>query len=152
MRPIIPSYLIQPNTFPVVFKGIPYTCKVRILATYFILAFYLAFNIGLRVDVNYCGNRVSSVDLFVWQDGQCCGMEKMADCCSTESLVFQTTDEQSVTGSLDLQPSEDLFVGWIDQNEESTDDSPARRLVKEVPPELDGPPIYLMYSRLVYYG
>lgn len=152
MRPIIPSQLFQPIAAPVVFTGIPYYCNVRVLATYLILGFYLAFNIGLRVDVNYCGSKVSSVDLLVWQGGQCCGMEKMADCCSTESLVFQTTYEQSIAVNLDVQPVDDLFVGWTHKEDELEKDSPEKRIVKEIPPEPEGPPIYLKYSRLVYYG
>lgn len=129
-----------------------YYCNVRILATYCILALYLAFNIGLRVDINYCGSKVSSVDLLVWQGGQCCGMETPADCCSTESLVFKTSDEQSVSASLDIQPVDDLFVGWTNLEKDEEADAPVKRIVKEIPPEPEGPPIYLKYSRLIYYA
>ena len=148
----IPLSTLQPIQPKVVFIGFPYYCIVRGIATYLILALYIAFGIGLRVDINYCGTEVSSVDLLVWQGDSCCSPDKPHDCCSTESLFFKTTHEQSAGASLTIQPVADLFVGWAPVKDEVFAERLVSQEVIEAPPEKEGPPIYLRNSRLILYG
>ncbi len=123
------------------------------IAAYIILPLYLIFSIGLRVDINYCGTQVSSVDVLVWQgDGCCCADGSVSDCCSTESLVFKTTSEQNSGPSLNLFAVDDLQVGWADFSQSTSYEILPDQEVIEDPPEIPDPPAHIRFSRLLLYG
>ena len=123
------------------------------IAAYIILSLYLVFSIGLRVDINYCGSQVSSVDVLIWQgDGCCCADGSVSDCCSTESLVFKTTSEQNSGPSLNLYAVDDLQVGWQDFSKPLSPGIFLDQEFIEDPPEIPDPPAHIRFSRLILYG
>ena len=114
---------------------------------------YLAFNIGLGVNVHYCGDRVSSVD-FAFVGASCCcdAMEEPSDCCSDETFVFQSEDDQQASSNIQLSGLDVIVAGWVSPSSDVTEAQVSCPFANKGPPDVPGEPLFIRYSRLVLYG
>jgi hypothetical protein len=115
--------------------------------------FYLVFNTGVAINVNYCGDKVSSVELSALEGGTCCGPMAAMSCCSSETHIFQVAEEhQSTTSPLIVPPAADE-APQVEQVLKLDDRNSRNRLFSDSdPPDKAGPPPYLKFCRLTLYG
>lgn len=114
---------------------------------------YLAFNIGLGINVHYCGDRVDSVGLALVGSSCCCDSdEEPPGCCSDETFVFQSEDDQHASSSIQLSGIDNIDTGWAISCGEKVDSQIASPLADNGPPDIPDTPLFIRYSKLILYG
>ena len=80
--------------------------------------FYLFLSIGIRVNAHYCGDQVSSVDLFFDSNKNCCGKEELAKKCCKDKVSYLklSNDQQSSSFFFSAPDFSEVLVPAIDHS------------------------------------
>lgn len=122
------------------------------------LAFFLFLsNMGLAMNVHYCGDEIASVSLNTslnssTSEESCCGsVEKQSHCCSDKVVHFEKKTDLATVFTIQLDAVDAaLFEVWrpivfvpfsINENENST----------EYSFQSHAPPLFKLYSQYVFY-
>jgi len=128
---------------------------MRATATLSLLALYLLANIGLAVNVHYCGGQVAAIEVFA-KAGSCCCSEQQHEnaCCEDETLFLHLDTEQHATPT--MRAAVEATDGGIVSTPFAVDHfaPQAERLLLqhvELPPPRPQP-LWLLHCAPVFYG
>ena len=122
------------------------------------LAFFLFLsNLGLAMNVHYCGDEIASVSLNTSlnssiSEESCCGsVEKQSHCCSDKVVHFEKKTDQATVFTIHMDAIDTaVFEAWrpivfvpfsINENENSVGYSF----------QSNAPPLFKLYSQYIFY-